>query len=82
MAYQFLWYQGNIQGNNLKRDKDSGEGIEGNWDYHPIYPVWPSAPPPPGMPLAPLLPSLPLNIIVTSTSIGRSTSSPFLPGVP
>jgi len=39
--------EGNIQGNNLKRDKDSGEGIEGNWDYHPIYPVWPSAPPPP-----------------------------------
>ena len=47
MTYSFLWYQGNIQGNNLKRDKDSGEGIEGNWDYHPIYPVWPSAPPPP-----------------------------------
>ena len=33
--------------NNLKREKDSGEGIEGNWDYHPIYPIWPSAPPPP-----------------------------------
>jgi len=32
--------------NNLKRDKDSGEGIEGNWDYHPVYPMWPSAPPP------------------------------------
>ena len=30
----------------MKREKDSGEGIEGNWDYHPIYPIWPSAPPP------------------------------------
>ena len=31
----------------MRRDKDSGEGIEGNWDYHPVYPIWPSAPPPP-----------------------------------
>ena len=30
----------------MKKKKDSGDGIEGNWDYHPVYPVWPSAPPP------------------------------------
>ena len=30
----------------MKKKKDSGEGIEGNWDYHPVYPVWPSVPPP------------------------------------
>ena len=32
---------------NMRKEKDSGEGIEGNWDYHPVYPIWPSAPPPP-----------------------------------
>ena len=31
---------------NMKKKKDTGDGIEGNWDYHPVYPVWPSAPPP------------------------------------
>ena len=30
----------------MKKKKDTGDGIEGNWDYHPVYPVWPSAPPP------------------------------------
>ena len=52
ITLSFLLYGKNLwkkdgNPNNMRREKDSGEGIEGNWDYHPIYPTWPSAPPPP-----------------------------------